>query len=184
MAICRSIPQLDLCCQLVGKFILLTKRETIFYVLYFFAHKFFFQPVSSSFFGQLGPVSEFMINYCASLEDTFAQMVYFGILKEEDAQCLHQPKDQARYQECVGLDTKQELDAGGCGNWARRNIRLVPLTMLVIFPIFSAAGPMVGGPEPMSPCVFSGTGEPSADLYFSHATDPTEKFCNLDSILP
>jgi len=38
---------------------------------------------------QLGPVSEFMINsYCDSLKDTFAQMVYYGILKEEDAQCF------------------------------------------------------------------------------------------------
>jgi hypothetical protein len=40
-------------------------------------------------FRQLGPVSEFMINsYCESLKDTFAQMVYYGILKEEDAQCF------------------------------------------------------------------------------------------------
>lgn len=38
---------------------------------------------------QLGPVSDFMINvYCKNLEDTFAQMVYFGVLKEEDAQCF------------------------------------------------------------------------------------------------
>jgi Paraquat-inducible protein A len=38
---------------------------------------------------QLGPVSEFMINsYCESLGDFFAQMVYFGFLKEEDAQCF------------------------------------------------------------------------------------------------
>jgi hypothetical protein len=30
-----------------------------------------------------------MINsYCDSLEDTFAQLVYFGVLKEEDAQCF------------------------------------------------------------------------------------------------
>jgi hypothetical protein len=38
---------------------------------------------------QLGPVSEFMINsYCESLNDTFAELVYFGLLKEEDAQCF------------------------------------------------------------------------------------------------
>ena len=38
---------------------------------------------------QLGPVSQFMINsYCNGLKDTFAQMVYYGILKEEDAQCF------------------------------------------------------------------------------------------------
>jgi uncharacterized paraquat-inducible protein A len=38
---------------------------------------------------QLGPISEFMINsYCDSLDGFFAQMVYFGILKEEDAQCF------------------------------------------------------------------------------------------------
>jgi hypothetical protein len=34
-------------------------------------------------------VSEFMINsYCDSLQDTFAQLVYYGILAEEDAQCF------------------------------------------------------------------------------------------------
>jgi len=38
---------------------------------------------------QLGPVSQFMVNsYCDSLKDTFAQLVYYGILKEEDAQCF------------------------------------------------------------------------------------------------
>lgn len=38
---------------------------------------------------QLGPVSDFMVNsYCENLEDTFAQMVYYGVLKEEDAQCF------------------------------------------------------------------------------------------------
>lgn len=38
---------------------------------------------------QLGPISEFMINsYCDSLGDVFGQLVYFGILKEEDAQCF------------------------------------------------------------------------------------------------
>lgn len=45
----------------------------------------------SPFLGQatLGPVSDFMINaYCKNLEDTFTQMVYFGVLKEENAQCF------------------------------------------------------------------------------------------------
>jgi hypothetical protein len=38
---------------------------------------------------QLGPISEFMINsYCDSLKDTFAQLVYYGLLDEEDAQCF------------------------------------------------------------------------------------------------
>jgi len=38
---------------------------------------------------QLGPVSDSMINsYCENLENMFAQMVYYGILKEEDAQCF------------------------------------------------------------------------------------------------
>lgn len=38
---------------------------------------------------QLGPVSDFMINsYCENLENMFAQMVYYGVLKEEDAQCF------------------------------------------------------------------------------------------------
>ena len=38
---------------------------------------------------QLGPVSQFMINsYCDGLKESFAQMVYYGILKEEDAQCF------------------------------------------------------------------------------------------------
>jgi len=38
---------------------------------------------------QLGPVSDFMINaYCNNLEDMFAQLVYYGFLKEEDAQCF------------------------------------------------------------------------------------------------
>jgi hypothetical protein len=38
---------------------------------------------------QLGPISEFMINsYCDSLKDSFAQLVYYGILEEEDAQCF------------------------------------------------------------------------------------------------
>ena len=38
---------------------------------------------------QLGPVSEYMINaYCGSLSATFAQLVYYGVLKDEDAQCF------------------------------------------------------------------------------------------------
>ena len=38
---------------------------------------------------QLGPVSDFMINaYCGSLADTFAMMVYYGIVRESDAQCF------------------------------------------------------------------------------------------------
>eukprot|EP00529_Nitzschia_sp_RCC80_P017318 CAMPEP_0113479146 /NCGR_PEP_ID=MMETSP0014_2-20120614/21149_1 /TAXON_ID=2857 /ORGANISM="Nitzschia sp." /LENGTH=858 /DNA_ID=CAMNT_0000372415 /DNA_START=86 /DNA_END=2662 /DNA_ORIENTATION=+ /assembly_acc=CAM_ASM_000159 len=38
---------------------------------------------------QLGPISQFMVNsYCDSLDGFFAQMVYFGLLKEEDAQCF------------------------------------------------------------------------------------------------
>lgn len=38
---------------------------------------------------QLGPISDFMINtYCDSLADTFAEWVYFGFIKEEDAQCF------------------------------------------------------------------------------------------------
>lgn len=38
---------------------------------------------------QLGPISEFMINsYCESLKDTFAELVHYGLLKEEDAQCF------------------------------------------------------------------------------------------------
>jgi hypothetical protein len=43
----------------------------------------------SFFFRQLGPISEFMINsYCDSLKETFGQLVYYGLLKEEDAQCF------------------------------------------------------------------------------------------------
>jgi Paraquat-inducible protein A len=38
---------------------------------------------------QLGPVSVFMVNaYCGALDETFAQLVYYGIMKEEDAQCF------------------------------------------------------------------------------------------------
>lgn len=38
---------------------------------------------------QLGPISQFMVNsYCGSLDGFFGQMVYFGILKEDDAQCF------------------------------------------------------------------------------------------------
>lgn len=37
---------------------------------------------------QLGRLSQFMINpYCKSLESIFAELVYYGILKNEDAQC-------------------------------------------------------------------------------------------------
>jgi len=38
---------------------------------------------------QIGPISEFMINsYCDGLDDTFATLVYYGILKKDDAQCF------------------------------------------------------------------------------------------------
>ena len=38
---------------------------------------------------QMGAVSEYILNdYCGSLSGPFAQMAYFGMLKEEDAQCL------------------------------------------------------------------------------------------------
>jgi hypothetical protein len=38
---------------------------------------------------QLGPTSTYMLNsYCGSLDETFAQLVYYGIMKEEDAQCF------------------------------------------------------------------------------------------------
>ncbi|KAG7360134.1 paraquat-inducible protein A domain containing protein [Nitzschia inconspicua] len=38
---------------------------------------------------QMGPVSNVMINsYCDNLKNMFAQMVYYGVLKEEDAQCF------------------------------------------------------------------------------------------------
>jgi len=38
---------------------------------------------------QLGPVSEYMINaYCGSLRATFSEMVYFGLLDPDDAQCF------------------------------------------------------------------------------------------------
>ena len=38
---------------------------------------------------QLGPISEFMINaYCGSFKDMFAEFVYYGLLKPEDAQCF------------------------------------------------------------------------------------------------
>lgn len=37
----------------------------------------------------MGPVSEYILNdYCGSLSGPFAQMAYFGIIKEEDAQCF------------------------------------------------------------------------------------------------
>jgi hypothetical protein len=38
---------------------------------------------------QLGPISSFMINsYCDGLDDTFATMVYYGVLDPIDAQCF------------------------------------------------------------------------------------------------
>jgi Paraquat-inducible protein A len=38
---------------------------------------------------QLGPISEYMVNsYCDSLKDSFAQLVFYGLLNEEDAQCF------------------------------------------------------------------------------------------------
>lgn len=38
---------------------------------------------------QLGGVSEYMINaYCGSLQGTFNSLAYYGILREEDAQCF------------------------------------------------------------------------------------------------
>ena len=38
---------------------------------------------------QLGPISEFMINaYCGSFRDLFAELVFYGLLKPEDAQCF------------------------------------------------------------------------------------------------
>lgn len=38
---------------------------------------------------QLGPVSEYMINeYCAGMGETFSNLVYYGILSAEDAQCF------------------------------------------------------------------------------------------------
>merc|ERR1711957_1120709 len=38
---------------------------------------------------QLGPISSFMVNsYCGSLDGFFSEMVFYGILKNEDAQCF------------------------------------------------------------------------------------------------
>jgi hypothetical protein len=38
---------------------------------------------------QLGPISSFMVNeYCESLGGFFAEMVFYGIIKDEDAQCF------------------------------------------------------------------------------------------------
>lgn len=38
---------------------------------------------------QLGPISAFMINpYCSSLKGFFSDLVYYGILKDQDAQCF------------------------------------------------------------------------------------------------
>ena len=38
---------------------------------------------------QLGPISSFMVNsYCGSLDGFFSELVFYGILKDEDAQCF------------------------------------------------------------------------------------------------
>lgn len=38
---------------------------------------------------QLGPISSFMVNeYCETLDGFFAELVFYGILKSEDAQCF------------------------------------------------------------------------------------------------
>ena len=38
---------------------------------------------------QLGPISSFMVNsYCGSLDGFFSELVFYGILKNEDAQCF------------------------------------------------------------------------------------------------
>lgn len=38
---------------------------------------------------QLGSISSFMVNsYCGSLDDFFSELVFYGILKNEDAQCF------------------------------------------------------------------------------------------------
>jgi len=38
---------------------------------------------------QLGPISSFMVNsYCGSLDSFFSELVFYGILKNEDAQCF------------------------------------------------------------------------------------------------
>lgn len=38
---------------------------------------------------QLGPVSEYMINaYCGSLQGFFSQLVFYGVVENEDAQCF------------------------------------------------------------------------------------------------
>lgn len=38
---------------------------------------------------QLGPISSFMVNsYCDSLDSFFSEMVFYGVLKNEDAQCF------------------------------------------------------------------------------------------------
>eukprot|EP00536_Pseudo-nitzschia_multiseries_P018323 jgi/Psemu1/321305/estExt_fgenesh1_pm.C_23840001 len=38
---------------------------------------------------QLGPISSFMVNsYCGSLDGFFSELVFYGILKSEDAQCF------------------------------------------------------------------------------------------------
>merc|ERR1719183_1144587 len=38
---------------------------------------------------QLAPISSFMVNsYCGSLDGFFSELVFYGILKNEDAQCF------------------------------------------------------------------------------------------------
>lgn len=38
---------------------------------------------------QLGPVSEYMINaYCGSLQGFFSQLVFYGVVEDQDAQCF------------------------------------------------------------------------------------------------
>jgi hypothetical protein len=38
---------------------------------------------------QVGDISEFLVNpYCGSLDSTFAELVYYGILSRDDAQCF------------------------------------------------------------------------------------------------
>jgi hypothetical protein len=50
---------------------------------------------------QLAPLSDFMVNsYCGSLSDTFATLVYYGVLDPVDAQCL---KIQARIESATYL---------------------------------------------------------------------------------
>ena len=42
-----------------------------------------------NFSWQLGPISSFMVNsYCGSLDDFFSELVFYELLKTEDAQCF------------------------------------------------------------------------------------------------